>query len=75
MKRPHEGDTPQETKKPRLEESVTTNILEEALSDISDDADDILNREDVSNSDINCHLHRNMYPIVNKYHAISKWYM
>lgn len=56
LKRPHDNDTPQETKKPRLEEPVSTNILEEALSDISDDADDILNREDVSNLKTNCHF-------------------
>lgn len=38
-----------ETKKPRLEEPPPSNVLEEALSDISDDPDEILNRDDTVN--------------------------
>ncbi|XP_046675929.1 fl(2)d-associated complex component-like isoform X2 [Homalodisca vitripennis] len=46
LKRGREGsEGPVEAKKPRLEE--TSAMLEEALSDISDDPDEILNREDI----------------------------
>lgn len=36
-----------EAKKPRLEDPLPSAKLEEALSDISDDPDEILNREDI----------------------------
>lgn len=40
-------ESKKEAKKPRLEEPPPAAILEEALSDISDDPDEILNREDI----------------------------
>lgn len=42
-----DNDIPVEAKKPRLEDPLPSAMLEEALSDISDDPDEILNREDI----------------------------
>lgn len=42
-----DGDILMDAKKPRLEEPPSSTNLEEALSDISDDPDEILNREDI----------------------------